>query len=103
MILAIAITIVVLLGVLTLSSYVERIYHEKGKFLSREFQENIEEYELKVEPRLHGAKDRAPVSFAILTQLTTASIAVCIVYLVMSEGSWDWQEIAQAVIALVLV
>jgi CBS domain containing-hemolysin-like protein len=103
MTIAIAIAIVLLLGILTLSSYVERIYHEKGKFLSREFQENIEEFELKVEPRLQGAKDRAPLSVAILTQLTTASIAVCVAYLVMSDGSWDWQEIAQAMLALVLI
>ena len=47
---AIAITLVVLFGLLTLSSYVERVYAEVGKFLSREFQENIDYFEQQVEP-----------------------------------------------------
>ena len=39
-----------MLGVADAVSYVERMYTEMGKFLSREFQENIEAYEQKVEP-----------------------------------------------------
>jgi CBS domain containing-hemolysin-like protein len=103
MTIALAITLLVLIAILTLSSYVERIYHEKGKFLSREFQENIEEFELKVEPRLKGARDRAPLSIAVLTQLATAGIAICVVYMVMFDGAWDWQEIAQALLGIVLI
>ncbi len=103
MTIAIAILLLTLLGILTLSSYVERIYHEKGKFLSREFQENIEEFELKVEPRLKGAAGRAPLSFAVLSQLCTAAIAMGTVYLVMKDGGWTGQEIAQAVVTIVLV
>jgi hypothetical protein len=41
MILAI-VGVAALLGLLTLSSYLERVYQEMGKFLSRNFQENIE-------------------------------------------------------------
>jgi len=33
---------VLLLGVLTLVAYTARLYSEAGKFLSREFQKNIE-------------------------------------------------------------
>jgi len=50
--LAIAITLLLLLGLLTLSSYVERVYAEIGKFLSREFQDNIDAFEQRVEPKL---------------------------------------------------
>jgi len=32
----------ILLGVLVLVAYTARVYNEAGKFLSREFQENIE-------------------------------------------------------------
>ena len=49
---AIAIALLVLFGLLTLSSYVERVYAEVGKFLSREFQENIDYFEQQVEPKL---------------------------------------------------
>ena len=44
--------IAVLLVILTLSSYVARLYAEMGKFLSGEFQENIDVWQAKVEPRL---------------------------------------------------
>ena len=46
------IALLLLLGLLTLVSYVDRVYQEIGKFLSREFQDNIEAFEQKVEPRL---------------------------------------------------
>ena len=39
------IAISILVGLLTLVSYVERMYTEMGKFLSREFQENLEAFE----------------------------------------------------------
>ncbi len=37
-----SIGIAVLLGLLTLVSYVDRLYQEIGKFLSRDFQDNID-------------------------------------------------------------
>ena len=49
---AIAIAIVLLLGGLTLVSYVDRLYTEIGRFLSREFQDNLNAFEQKVEPKL---------------------------------------------------
>ncbi|MBI2682631.1 MAG: HlyC/CorC family transporter [Acidobacteriales bacterium] len=100
---AIALMLFLLCGVLTLSSYVARIYHEKGKFLSREFQENIEVYELKVEPRLGGAASRAPLTMSVLTHLCTALTAMLLVYPVMAEDQWMASEIAQAVLAIMLV
>ena len=39
------IALLVLIGILTLVSYVDSLYAEMGKFLSREFQENIEAFE----------------------------------------------------------
>ena len=102
MTIAIAILLVLLLGVLTLASYVERVYTERGKFLSREFQENVEAYELRVEPRLGGAAGRAELSMNVLTQLSTGGIALLITFLVMRDRAWDPMEIVQAVLAIVL-
>ena len=50
--LPLSILLLFLLALLALVSYVDRLYHEMGKFLSREFQENIDAYEQLVEPRL---------------------------------------------------
>ena len=70
--------LILLVGLLTLVSYVDRVYQEAGKFLSREFQDNVDVFEQKIEPKLGVARSRAALSMAVLEQLTTAAIAVLI-------------------------
>ena len=48
----VSIALALLFGLLTLVSYVDRLYQEIGKFLSRDFQDNIDAFEQIVEPRL---------------------------------------------------
>jgi putative hemolysin len=95
--------VLILCALLVLVSYVERLYTESGKFLSREFQENIAAFEKLVEPRLLRATSRAALTFAVLTQLISASIAFLISYLVFRDRRWTWPEIVQAIIAVVLI
>ncbi|HEU4414350.1 MAG TPA: hemolysin family protein [Candidatus Angelobacter sp.] len=97
------IAILVLCGLLVLVSYVDRLYTESGKFLSREFQENITAFEKLVEPRLLRASRRAALAIAVLEQLCTAVIALLIGYLVFRDQHWTWPEIAQAVVGIILV
>ena len=97
------IALALLFAVLTLVSYVERLYTERGKFLSREFQENIEAFERSVEGRLGVGRERASLAMAVLEQLCTAAIAVLVAYGVFSDGHWSAAEIAQAAVVLVLV
>src|SRR5207302_10480598 len=73
---AIAVALLLLLGLLTLVSYVDRLYTEIGKFLSREFQDNINAFEQRIEPKLHVSRARASLSMAILTQLVIAAIGL---------------------------
>jgi len=103
MILAISISLVVLSALLALVSYVERLYAEKGKLLSREFQENIESYEQLVEPRLGVSSARAALSMQLLSQFFTAAISLLIGYAVFMEGRWTGGEIVQATVAIVLI
>ena len=70
--------VLLLCALLVLVSYVERLYTESGKFLSREFQENIEAFENLVEPRLLRSSQRAALTFSVLAQLSTASVAFII-------------------------
>jgi len=100
---AVAISVVVLLGLLTLLSYVDRLYTEIGKFLSREFQDNIDVFEEEVEPRLGVSRQRASLSVAILTQLTTAAIAMLIGFTVFRDRAWSIYEILQATASLILI
>ena len=103
MILAISASLLLLLGLLTLVSYVDRVYQEAGKFLSREFQDNIDAFEQKVEPALGVSRSQASLAMAVLTQLTLATIAMLIGYLVFSDPQWSIYEILQAAISLILI
>jgi putative hemolysin len=100
------IVIAFLLGVLTLSSYIARLYAETGKFLSGEFQENIDVWELKVEPRFGLSRDRIALSAAVLTQFSLASLALYFGVLLFAANSGSRPtaaEVAQAVLGVVLV
>jgi putative hemolysin len=101
--LAVAFALLLLLVLLTLVSYVERVFQEAGKFLSREFQDNIDSFEQKVEPLLRVSRTRASLSMAVLTQLTMAAIALGVGFVVFSDQQWSVYEILQATISLVLI
>jgi putative hemolysin len=100
---AVAFALLLLSGLLMLVSYVERVYQEAGRFLSRDFQDNIDVFEQKIEPRLKLSRSRAALSMSVLTQLTTAVIALLIGYLLFSDPSWGIYEILQAAIGLLLI
>ena len=103
MILALIITLIVLSAVLALVSYVERLYAEKGKILSREFEENIESYERRVEPKLGVSSARAALSMQLLSQLFTAAISLLIGYATFMDGRWSVGETVQAAVAIILI
>jgi len=103
MLVAIIVALVLLSALLALVSYGERLYAEKGKILSRDFEENIEAYEQKVEPRLGVGSARAALSMQLLSQLFTAAIALIIGYATFMEGRWSWGEIVQAAVSIVLI
>jgi len=101
--LAIAITLFVLFGLLTLSSYVDRLYTEAGKFLSREFQDNIDAFEQHVEPKLKVSRARAALSMSVLTPLLMAAVAMVIGFAVFRQGAWTREEVLEAVLSLILI
>jgi putative hemolysin len=79
------------------------LYAEIGKFLSRDFQDNIDSFEQLVEPRLKVSRTRASLSVAVLAQLTMAAIAMLVGFTVFSDRAWSVQEMLQATLSLVLV
>jgi CBS domain containing-hemolysin-like protein len=103
MIFSVVLALVILMGLLTLVSYVDRVYQEAGKFLSRDFQDNIDAFEQRIEPALKVARSRASLSMAVLTQLTTAAIALLIGFLIFREPDWTIYEVLQVVVSLLLV
>src|ERR1700733_2540610 len=96
-----------LLIVLTLASYVDRLYSEMGKFLSREFQENIDAWEQRVEPMLGLNREHLMLSAAVLSQLSLACLTLIFGMLLFDRTSITDRptiaEIGQAVLGVVLV
>ena len=94
--------ILVLLAILTISSYVDQLYSEMGKFLSREFQENIDAWEQQVEPRLGMERARIAQAAAILSQLSLALLALIFGYIGLHARAVH-EEVAAADLAQVLL
>jgi putative hemolysin len=92
-----------LIVLLVLSAYVSRLYSESGKFLSREFQENIEIFEHQIEPRLGVDHRRAALSFALEESLLTAAICFLLAYSVFTRPGWLPEELAEVVFFVVLI
>jgi len=100
---AIGAALLVMLCLLTLVSYLDRVYTEIGRFLSREFQDNIATFEQKIEPKLGVSRARAALSMALLTQIITAAIAMLVGFAVFRDLVWSVYEILQATLSLVLI
>ncbi|MGC1781937.1 MAG: hemolysin family protein [Acidobacteriaceae bacterium] len=98
--------IVLLLAILTVSSYIDRLYSEMGKFLSRDFQENIDVWEQQVEPRLHMTSKHAMQAAAMLTPLSLAAVVLIFgdvaLFAHKIHGEPVASDVAQLVLAIVL-
>src|SRR6266849_5449926 len=99
----VGIALALLFALLTLVSYVDRLYQEIGKFLPREFQDNIDAFEQIVEPRLGVTRERASLPMAIPTQLVTAAIAMIVGFTVFRDRAWSVYEVLEATLSLVLI
>lgn len=100
---ALTFALLLLLALLVISAYVSRLYTESGKFLSREFQENIELFEHQIEPRLGFNHHRAALSFTLLEQLLTASICFLLAYSVFAQTGWTTEDVAQTIFFAIIV
>ncbi len=102
-----AILIMLLLVALTFASYIDRLYSEMGKFLAREFQENIDVWEQRVEPRLGMNRDRVALSAAILMHLSLAFLTLIFGMLLFDRDRAvdhvTTPEIAQVILGIVVV
>jgi putative hemolysin len=70
------IILTLLLAVLALAAYIDRVYSEMGKFLAREYQDNIDTWEQTTEPRLRLGRESIALSASVLRQLTLAAMAL---------------------------
>jgi CBS domain containing-hemolysin-like protein len=99
--------LVALIGVAMLASYIQRVYSEYGKILSREVQENLDAWEVRIEPHLGLSREHAALCASVLKQLSLGAIALGLGALLFIRpthpGPPTTLEIAQAILAVVLV
>lgn len=67
---------VLLLCVLTLSAYADRVYSEMGKFLAREYQDNLDSWVARIEPRFGLSRDSMALSAAIVRLMAVAALSM---------------------------
>jgi CBS domain containing-hemolysin-like protein len=96
-----------LLAVLSLAAYVDRVYSEMGKFLAREYQDNIDSWEERVEPRLKLGRESIAQSASVLRQLSLAGIALIFGLQLFASVAFEpgpaWQKVLVTLAELVLV
>jgi CBS domain containing-hemolysin-like protein len=99
--------VLLLAAVLTLASYIRRVYAEFGKILTREIEENLDAWEELIEPHLGLTRDHAAICAGVLEQLSLAIIALEFGAVLFDRaphlGRPSYAEIAQAVLGVVLV
>lgn len=93
----------VLLFLLALASYADEIYTVMGKFLSREWADNVEAWERAVEPRLRLSRESAATSASVLRQI----VLVALTFLLATRLRWHQNhnptEVARTIFELLLV
>ena len=98
--------ILLLLAVLGLTSYIDRLYSEMGKFLSRDFQINIDVWEEQIEPRLVLSREHIALSATVLAQLSLAGFTLVLCILLFDRGGHPArprpEDLGQALLAVVL-
>ncbi|HZQ44265.1 MAG TPA: hemolysin family protein [Acidobacteriaceae bacterium] len=92
-----------LLLLLALTSYADEVYTVMGKFLSREYEDNVEAWERMVEPRLRLSRESAAMSASVLRQITL----VALTFLLATRLGWYLHhtpsEVARTLFELLLV
>jgi CBS domain containing-hemolysin-like protein len=79
------------------------LYAEIGKFLSRDFQDNIDAFEQQVEPMLRVGRSRAALSMQVLTPLLMAAVAMVVAFGIFRDKAWSADEVLEAALGLVLI
>jgi CBS domain containing-hemolysin-like protein len=98
-----SVAVFLLLCVLAISAYVDRIYFEMGKFLSREYTENIDAWERRVEPRLRLSRESSALSAGVLRQVVLAALVFLLAIRLQGKLGHTPPEIARTVFELLLV
>jgi CBS domain containing-hemolysin-like protein len=97
------VSVFLLLCLLAIAAYVDRIYFEMGKFLSREYTENIDAWERWVEPKLRLSRESSAMSASVLRQIALGALTFLLAIRLQGRLGHTTTEIARTVFELLLV
>jgi CBS domain containing-hemolysin-like protein len=99
--------VLLLAAIVTLASYISRVYSEFGKILTRDIEENLDAWEELIEPQLGLTREHAAICAAVLQQLALGIIALEFGAVLFDRAPHlarpTYPEIAQAVLGVILV
>jgi putative hemolysin len=96
------VAVFLLLCLLALAAYGDRIYFEMGKFLSREYAENIDAWERWVEPKLRLSRESSAMSASVLRQIALGALVFLLAIHLRGKVGRSPEEIARTVFELLL-
>jgi CBS domain containing-hemolysin-like protein len=96
------VVVFLLLCLLALAAYVDRIYFEMGKFLSREYTENIDAWERWVEPKLRLSRQSSAMSASVLRQMALGALIFLLAIHMQGKVGESPVEIGRTVFELLL-
>ena len=96
------VVVLLLLCLLALAAYVDRIYFEMGKFLSREYTENIDAWETHVEPKLRLSRQSSAMSASVLRQIALGALVFLLAIHLQGAVGESPAEIVRTVFELFL-
>ncbi len=92
--------VLVLLAVMVLAGFAERVYGELERFLSRESGEAVETWEGAIEPKLRLSRDSATISASVLAHGALAGLALMFASRVVWNGPHVGVAVAQVMLEL---
>jgi CBS domain containing-hemolysin-like protein len=104
----ITITLLVIAALInTFAAYISRVYAEFGKIVPREIQDDLDEWQEKVEPVIGLTREQAALCATVLQQLTFGMFALAIGAVLFDRAPHaarpTYPEIAQAVLVVLMV
>jgi putative hemolysin len=96
------VVVFLLLCLLAIAAYVDRIYFEMGKFLSREYTENIDAWETHVEPTLRLSRQSSAMAASVLRQIALGALVFLLAIHLQGKHGESPVEIGRTVFELLL-
>jgi putative hemolysin len=98
-----SLSVAAVLCILALSAYIDRVYFEMGKFLSREYAENIDAWERWIEPKLSLSRESAAMSASVLRQIALAALTFLLAIRLHGQVGRSPASIGRTIFELLLV